>query len=342
MKRIAIWLCICCILFSLGGCAIGDGIQCYSYTYLDAFDTVTQLKLYTQSQETADAWAKQLHEKMVYLHNLYTIYSPFEQAVNLQAINQSKGEAVPLSDDVFNLLAFGKEAYTLTDGKVNMALGSVLKLWHTARTKALENPQEAVLPAQSVLQKADQHTDIQSVVLDEASKTVRLRDSLTSLDVGAFAKGYAVQQMAEYAKELGITSALISVGGNVSAVGDKVGTPFKIGIEDPKDVQTNQFIVNVKDCALVTSGNYQRYFMLDGERYHHLIDPDTLYPSKLWASVSVLGPDSGMADVLSTALFLLPQEQGAALLETVEGYEAVWVDEQGNSFYSDGFQEYLE
>lgn len=342
MKRIAIWLCVCGILFSLCGCVANNGTQCFSYTYLDAFDTVTQLKLYTQSQKTADAWAKQLHEKMVYLHNLYTIYDSFEESVNLQAINQSKEVAMRVSDELFDLLTFGKQAYALTEGKVNMALGSVLKLWHTARTKALESPQEAVLPSQSALLKADKHTDIQSVVLDETSKIVYLRDLLTSLDVGAFAKGYAVQQMAAYAKELGITSALISVGGNVVAVGDKFGSPFKIGIEDPKDIQTNKFVVNVKDCALVTSGNYQRYFILEGERYHHLIDPETLYPAKYWASVSVLGPDSGMADVLSTALFLMPQEQGAALLEKVEGYEAVWVDEKGNSVHSDGFQEYLE
>ena len=330
-----------CVLFSLFGCAAQTAVQCFEYTYLDAFDTVTVFKLYTPSRETADGWADALHAEMVRLHELFTIYDDAAETVNLKSINEAGGQTTKVPDEIFSLLELGKKAYTLTDGKVNMAMGGVLRLWHTARTAALEDAKNAYLPSKQSLKDAFVHCDIQDVILDVSEKTVRLSDSVL-LDVGAFAKGYAVQLMADYAKEMGVANALLSVGGNVVAIGDKVGSPYRIGIEDPANPQSHLHVVNLKDRALVTSGNYQRYFTVDGVQYHHLIDPDTLYPANLWASVSVIGPDSGMADVLSTALFLLPQENGAALLKTAGDYEAVWVNHEGACFYSENFKTYLD
>lgn len=340
MKRILAIVCICVMLFSFTGCK--QTKQRFQYTYLNAFDTVTILQLYAESQSQADEWAAQLHAEMLRLHDLFTIYDTVEGTVNLKAVNQSGGDKLTVGDELFSLLEFGKQAYTLTEGRVNMAMGSVLSIWHTARTVALDDPEKAAVPTKKVLTAAAQHMDIEKVVLDPSDQTITLTDADLSLDVGAFAKGYAVQRLADYARKLGITSALISVGGNIVAVGDKMGEPFKLGIEDPRDPQSYLHIVKAKDCAVVTSGNYQRYFTVDGEQYHHLIDPDTLYPAKYWTSVSVIGPDSGMADMLSTALFLLPQAEGEQLLETAGDYEAVWVNDDGNSFFSDGFSAYLE
>lgn len=333
MKRILAILCICGMLFSLVGCASAK--QRFQYTYLDAFDTVTVLHLYADTQETADAWAGQLHAEMLRLHSMFTIYENADQFANLKTVNDASGQEISVTEEILSLLRLGKKAYTLTDGKVNMAMGSVLQLWHDARAASLEDPQNAYLPDAAALAAAAKHTDIDSVVLNETDSTVQLTDEEVALDVGAFAKGYAVQLLAEYAKELGVTSALISVGGNVVAIGDKAGQPFLIGVEDPADPQTHLLVVEAKDCAVVTSGNYQRYFTVDGVRYHHLIDPATMQPANYWASVTVLGPGSGMADVLSTALFLLPQAEGAALLETMSAYEAVWVSSEGNILYSD-------
>ncbi len=339
MKRILAVLCICGMLFSFVGCA--SSVQRFEYTYLDAFDTVTILHLYASSQEIADGWAQRLHEEMLRLHNLFTIYEDVDELTNLKMINQTAGKIMPVADDIFSLLRFGKEAYTLTDGKVNMAMGSVLKIWHDVRTVAMEHPDSARLPSADKLSAAAAHSDIGAVLLNEADGTVQITDTEVSLDVGAFAKGYAVQRMADYAREMGIASALISVGGNVVAIGDKAGTPFLIGVEDPAKPQTHLHIVKAKDCAVVTSGNYQRYFTLNGVRYHHLIDPDTLQPANHWASVTVIGPDSGVADVLSTALFLLPQAEGEKVLNAVDGYEAVWINDKGESLYSENFAVYL-
>lgn len=339
MKRILVIVCIGAMLFSFAGCASGN--RRFQYTYLDAFDTVTTLQLYADTQEAADVWAQQIHEELLRLHAQFTIYEDANQLTNLKTINDTAGKVTPVTGEIFSLLQFGKQAYALTDGKVNMAMGSVLQLWHDARTKALNGSDNARLPDAAALQAAAQHMDIAGVVLDENAHTVQLTDTQAALDVGAFAKGYAVQWLAEYAKENGVTSGLISVGGNVAAIGNKAGQPFLIGVEDPQNPQSHLLVVKVEDCAVVTSGNYQRYFTVDGVRYHHLIDPQTLQPANYWASVTVIGPDSGMADMLSTALFLLPKAEGTALLDTLDAYEAVWIDSEGDILYSDNFETYL-
>jgi thiamine biosynthesis lipoprotein len=298
------------------------------------FDTATTMVLYADSKETADNWAVSLHEELKRYHQLFTIYDSYDSLTNIKSINDAAGESVSVSSELISLLEFGKQAHTVTSGKVNMALGSVLKLWHTAR-------QTGKLPEIGALQQANGHTGISNVEYSRENNTVILKDKELSLDVGAFAKGYAAQKVADYGRTLGITSAILSVGGNVVTIGDKNGTPFVIGIEDPKGVKDYVARLEVKNASLVTSGDYQRYITVDGKRYHHLIDPKTLQPATYFASVSVLGPDSGFADVLSTALFLMPQDEGMKLLEKQPDYAALWVKADGGIVYSANLENYL-
>jgi thiamine biosynthesis lipoprotein len=144
------------------------------------------------------------------------------------------------------------------------------------------------------------------------------------LDVGAIAKGWAAQRAAENAPE----GMLISVGGNVCATGPKTesGTPWVIGIQDPDDAEKNLHTVFVTDSSVVTSGDYQRAYWVDGKPYHHIIDPDTLMPAAYWRSVSIICPDSGLADALSTALFCMSYEEGLALVNKIGGIEVIWID----------------
>ena len=132
---------------------------------------------------------------------------------------------------------------------------------------------------------------------------------------------------------------LISVGGNVCSTGpkDSAGTPWVVGIQNIDGGDDYLHTIYLTDGCVVTSGDYQRTYMVDGQMYHHIIDPTTLYPSTLWSSVTVVCADSGAADALSTALFLLPQAEGQALLELYDA-EALWADANGNLFYSPGFQ----
>ena len=174
------------------------------------------------------------------------------------------------------------------------------------------------------------------VILDEANSTVQITDPQLRLDVGAVAKGWATQRVAEQAP----TGMLISVGGNVCATGPKgENTPWVIGIQDP-DGEGNLHTVYLTEGSVVTSGDYQRAYIVDGKAYHHIIDPDTRMPGGDFRSVTVIGGDSGLADALSTALFLLPLEEGKVLAQQCNVH-AFWVDAQGNEYMTPGFEEIM-
>ena len=158
-----------------------------------------------------------------------------------------------------------------------------------------------------------------------------------SLDLGAVAKGWATQRVAENAP----TGLLISVGGNVCATGPKTaeGDPWIVGIQDP-DGGENLHTIYVTGGAVVTSGDYQRVYYVEGKPYHHIIDPATRMPGEHWRSVTVVCADSGLADALSTALFLLPLEEGQALAAKCDA-QVLWVDGEGNEFMTPGFGEMI-
>ena len=196
--------------------------------------------------------------------------------------------------EIIRLLKDCKDYYELTDHAVNAAMGSVLRLWHEARTAGLEDPAHAALPDAAALQKAAAHTDWAAVEMDEKAGTVYITDPELRLDVGAVAKGWSAQRAAEAAPE----GFLISVGGNVCATGpkDDSGTPWVVGITDPDGGAEYLHTLYDTDSAIVTSGDYQRYYVVDGEIYHHIIDPETLYPARRFCSVTVICQDSGKPD----------------------------------------------
>ena len=185
----------------------------------------------------------------------------------------------------------------------------------------------------SELEQAADHIRFDEIVIDADASTVFIQDAEMSLDVGAVAKGWATQRVAEKAP----AGLLISVGGNVCATGPKQGEhPWVIGIQNP-DGGDYLHTIYVTGGCVVTSGDYQRTYTVDGEKYHHIIDPDTRMPAAYWRSVSIVCADSALADALSTALFLLPLEEGKALAARC-GAEALWIDKEGNEFMTSGFE----
>jgi thiamine biosynthesis lipoprotein len=194
------------------------------------------------------------------------------------------------------------------------------------------------------LREAALHTDINGMVIDEEACTVTLTDPDMRLDVGAIAKGYAVEMVARSLAERGISGYVINVGGNVRTVGTKPeGEPWLVGIENPAEDAENPYLayLNLADRSLVTSGSYQRYYVVDGERYHHIIDPDTLMPALGYLSVSIVCESSADGDALSTALFCMTPEEGLALIESLPGIDAMWVMPDGTQEYSSGFYEHV-
>ena len=331
------------VLVLLAGCAAPaaqpDTTQQYTATFLNLFDTVTTMIGRAENEETFRQTAQAIHDDLLYYHELFDIYNDYEGVANIKTINDNAGIApVKVDKAIIDLLLDCKQYYALSDGRVNVAMGSVLQLWHVARNDGINDPQNAKLPDMEALQEAADHCSFDSVVIDETAGTVYITDPATRLDVGAIAKGWATQRAAENAP----VGMLLSVGGNVCATGPKLsdGTPWVIGIQDPDASDKNLHTVFVSQNAVVTSGDYQRAYMVEGKPYHHIIDPDTLMPGTYWRSVSVICPDSGLADALSTALFLMDREAGEALAVSC-GAEVFWVDAAGQEFMTDGFEKML-
>lgn len=336
MKRVCAAVVLCALLCGCAAAPAGEegGQKRYEASFLTLFDTVTTMVGYADSQETFTTQAQQIHDELLEYHQLYDIYNDYDGMNNLKTVNDNAGIApVEVDARILDMLEFSKELYEETGGRVNVAMGGVLSLWHDAREAGIEDPANAYLPDQDALEEAARHADWSNVVIDEEAGTVYLTDPDMSLDVGAIAKGYAVERVCETAP----AGMLISVGGNVRATGPKPdGSPWVVGIENP-DGGDFLHTLYVEDSSVVTSGDYQRYYLVDGQRYHHIIDPDTLYPATRWRSVSILCADSGIADGLSTALFTLSQEDGQKLLDAFDA-EALWMTQDGELLYSPGFQ----
>ena len=335
MKRIAA---LFLSLLLLSGCARLPqipGKKQYTATFLELFDTVTTVVGQAQSKEAFEKDAYAIRDALKEYHQLFDIYEEYPGITNLKTVNDRAGTApVTVDPRIIELLLDCKAYYRATNGRVNVAMGSVLRLWHEAREAGINDPQNAALPDQEALEEAAKHTDMEKLIIDEAASTVYLADPEMRLDVGAIAKGWATQKVAQSAPR----GLLLSVGGNVCATGakDDVGTPWVVGIQNPDGGEDYLHTLAITGGCVVTSGDYQRAYLVAGKVYHHIIDPDTRYPSDYWRSVTVVCQDSGLADALSTALFVLPREAGQALLDQWNA-EAMWVDAAGNRFYSPGF-----
>lgn len=339
---VALCFTLCCVLSS---CAQQSEKSKYSTYSMDYFDTVITVTGYADTKEAFDAVAEDILEQLGEYHRLYSIYHRFDGLENLCTVNaltDGKHRTVTVDRRIIDMLLYAKEMYTKTEGVVNVAMGSVLSLWHDYRTLGMDNPAQAALPPLDKLQTAAAHTDITKMVIDENNNTVTLQDPLMKLDVGAIAKGYAVECVAQSLEEKGISGYVLNVGGNVRTIGGKSdGTPWTVGIENP-DGDDYLAYLQLQGESVVTSGSYQRFYYVDGKPYHHIIHPDTLMPAEGYVSVSVVCKDSGLGDALSTALFCMSQKDGMALVESLPEVEALWVTADGTQTFSSGWENYVK
>ena len=341
----ALFLCAALMLCAFSGCNADKKPLVQTETYYDFFDTVTLVISYAEdSPEVFNANASAVSSLFSEYHKLFDIYHTYSGINNLKTVNDSAGKApVKVDKRLIDFLIYAKEIYTLTNGATNVAMGSVLSLWHRERELYAEDPSKASVPSSDSLSKASKHTDISSIVIDEETETVYISDPDVRIDVGALGKGYATERAAELLVSRGVTSYVLNVGGNLRAIGQKPnGEGFITGITDPDKKDGGDFIckVNLKNSSLVTSGNYERYYTVGEKSYHHIIDPKTNMPAEFFSSVSVFTSDSGLADALSTALFCMNYEDGKALVSAVGSTEVIWVTLDGKLLYTQGVDFY--
>lgn len=351
VKKLTVLLVCAVVSFSFllsSGCAGAGELTRYQAEFMSLFDTVTIIIGYSESKEDFTLLAGRIKGVLEEYHMLYDIYNDYEGINNIKTINDNAGIApVKVDGRIIDLLEFALEQYKATDGQLNIAFGSVLSIWHEYRTAGIYDPQDARLPPREQLLAASRHTNIYDMVIDKEASTVYLKDPLMRLDVGAIAKGYATEQTAVFFENEGVTNLLISTGGNVRAIGGKLEgnreIPWIVSIQNPDKSSPEQDIMSVimNDNSLVSSGGYERYYIVDGTRYHHIIDPETLMPSAYYAAVSIICPDSGMADALSTAIFNMPPEESIELIESIPDTEAVLIFDDGSLRYTSGFEELI-
>jgi len=325
-----------------GGCATNTEPQRYEQVFLDVFDTVTTVIIYDTNEQHANQMIEKAHALLLEYHRLYDIYNTYDGINNLASVNANAGIApVKVDDKILDLVEYAISMNELTGGKMNIAMGSMLSIWQDYRDAGIEAPETAALPPMSDLQAANEYATFENIVLDRAAGTLYSMDANTQLDVGAIGKGYAGQQIIAALRAEGVTNLLLSIGGNVCAIGTRPdGTGWKVGIKDPYS-DGNLCVVAVDGLNVVTSGTYERYYTVDGKNYHHIIDPVTLMPSVLYDSVTVISSDSGLADTLTTGLFCMPIEEGMALIESLPDTEAFWVLPDGTQKMSSGFSAYI-
>ena len=333
-------------LVLLSGCAASaESVKAQGKSYFTYFDTVTYIYSYAgDSAERFSDCSAEIADTLGEYHRLFDIYHEYSGISNLCTVNKlAGGEPVAVDARLMEFLLYARELYTLTGGEMNIMMGSVLRLWHDAREAASDAPENAHVPTDEALAAAAEHTDISLLELDEENCTVRIADPDASVDVGALGKGYATEMAAQRAEALGCESYVLNVGGNIRIIGTRPdGTGWKTGVRDPKDPDGSYCAkLMLADTSCVTSGVYERYFTVDGVRYHHIIDKDTLYPSVLYSSVTVVTKDSGLADALSTALFCMTLEEGTALCERLGSVEALWVLPDGTIQTTPGMEALL-
>lgn len=306
----------------------------YTESMLDVFDTVITLVAYTKDEAEFEKYFDHAYDRLHELHKLYDFYYPYEGVNNIYTINENAGKApVQVDRQIIDMLEFARGLYVKTRGRTNVAMGSVLSIWHDYREEGINDPDNAKVPPMEQLVAANAHTSIEGLIIDEAAGTVYLADPLMKLDVGAVAKGYATELVAKELFEMGMTSGMLSSGGNIRSFGkplDGIRERWGVGVQNPDAsiFSTDEELLDVifiNDGAVASSGDYQRYYEVDGRILHHLIDPDTLMPAAYFRAVTVLTGDAGLADYMSTSLFMLPLGEAKQLAESMDGVEAFWV-----------------
>lgn len=294
-------------------------------------DTYINVKIYSNDKK-ANKVLEEVEKIYSDYHKLTDRYNEYENITNIYIINNNnlETESLQLDKRLYDLIKYGIESYEKTNGLININIGNVIDVWKKYR----ENKNG--IPSLEELKNSGS-TNINDIVLLEGNKIL---NNNPNIDLGAIAKGYVTEKASEYIEEQGFDKYLINAGGNVIVGNHYDNNLYKIGIENPNNSNDIYEIITLNNMAITTSGDYQRYYEYEGKKYHHIIDPNTLYPSNYVKSVTVITDDGALGDTLSTALFLMNVEDGLEFIKNYENVEAIWYTNNDEIIKSEGFSKY--
>lgn len=297
------------------------------------FDTICQITVYNM-ENMSQTKANDVIDDAFDLCSTYEdMLSKTKEGSDIYKINHAEGQPVVCSDETINVIKKGMEFGDLSDGKFDITIGTVSDLWdfHSSEPK---------IPDDEAIKETLKAVDYKQIHID--GNTVTMGNPKGEIDLGGIAKGYIGDKVAENLKKKGVTSAIISLGGNIVVIGDKAGEDFNIGVEKPYSDQSEIVgSVNVTNATVVTSGIYERFFEVDGKKYHHILDVNTGYPvNSDVEGVSLVGKlnHSVDCDALSTICLMLGVDKGKELIDSIDGIEAMFIDKAGNITKTDGFE----
>lgn len=350
IKNLRTWflfsICFLLLLFSfyfaVQNRSQNGGVNQHSETILDAgFDTFVT---YTENTDQAsfDKHLNLIKERFSYYNSLFDYYNTYDSINNLKSINDAAGKhAVIVDEALIECLLYAKQ-FTDYNSHFDATQGNLLNVWHEYREKGIElneKGESGNVPPLSQLQDAFNENSWNAVEINSDERSVYINDPSVSIDLGGIAKGFAVQKIEEELVEAGVRNAILNAGGNVMLIGNKEKEePWRVGIQVPGTDEKETGNIAVLSLngshAVVTSGDYQRYYEANGKRYSHIIDPLTLYPAEQMRSVTVICDDSTAADAISTTLFTMSYEEGAAYLKELEERgiyaQVVWVFDESS------------
>jgi thiamine biosynthesis lipoprotein len=309
------------ILFIICGCG-----QKFPTKREFLMDTEVEIILPQGSEEDFSAAFKEMKR----IEKLMNVHDPESEISRINRLGSK--EAIKVSKEIFEVLKEALKYSGLTSGAFDVSIRPLSRLWGE-RGKLKEIPEVKEIEEKLPL------VNYKDIVLNERNQTVEFRREGMALDLGGVAKGYVSDQAIKVLKGKGIKEALINVGGDIRVMG---GRNWKVGLQHPRKENEVLAVIRLKDQAIATSGDYQRYFIKEGKRYHHIINPKTGYPVTKCMSVTVIGPNAIQTDILATGVFILGPEKGMELIESLKDIEGIIIDAQGMILLSSGLKGRLQ
>ena len=270
-------------------------------------------------------------ERVIYeMHRIDSLMSPFKEDSELSLINQQAAKSpLRISAELFNLIQKSIAISKLSNGAFDITFSSVGQFYDYRKKRS---------PTTKEISENLGKINYKHIKLDAKNETIFFTQPGTRIDLGGIAKGHAVDNAIQILQKNGITQAMVSAGGDTRIIGDKGGRPWYVGIRNPRDKTKSAVVLPLSQTAISTSGDYERYFIKDNVRHHHIIKPSTGDSARELRSVSILGSDSTTADALSTTVFILGLNKGMKLISSLPNTEAIIIDNNGKLHYSDGLK----
>jgi thiamine biosynthesis lipoprotein len=297
-------------------------------------DTIVESLIYTEDTKLGEEALTSAYREV---SRLESVLDRHTSGSDIAKINEAAGsEPVPVSLNALDVIIRSLEVGELSGGAFDITIAPLIKLWGFGTG-------DTQIPGEAELAEALAFVDYSQVQVDRGAGTVFLPKAGIELDLGGIAKGFIVDKAVDALRDKGITSAYFDAGGDIRVLGGKPdGAPWLIGIRHPRDRRGIAATVEIRNSAIVTSGDYERYFQVNDERYHHIIDPQSGMPARGLISVTVVATDAFTADAYSTAVFVLGLEQGIALVESLPGVEAILITEDEQVHITSGLEGLVE